>query len=327
MQAVLDPFRVEMPTECQLMWELWARHRPEPPGLPFDTPEPLQFFSSWTILITLWGSFPKSGMYRTLIGIILVLAVFAGLGGLAWFVVHERIRSRPEYFLIANKIIVSPSIPDWIPDRFAEDVLQSSGLSRTGSLLDKTLPQQLADAFRACPWVEKVEQVVLHYPSGAQIKLVYRVPVALVEVPRLGVFPVDRGGVLLPAEYLSNAREDRRDTHLVIQGIQSTPLGSPGTPWGDPLVHTAAQLAAVLTDIAEPLKLVRIFPVMETIPSGARIVCRLRTAAGTEILWGTAVPDDPKIDAKKKRLWDLNERFRSLDNIPAQFQPIDLSRE
>jgi len=266
-------------------------------------------------------------MYRTLIGFILVLAVFAGLGGLGWFFAKERIRSKPEYLLTADQISVSPPSPDWIPERFVEDVLQSSGLSRTGSLLDKALPQKLAEAFRACPWVEKVEQVVPHYPSGAQVKLVYRVPVALVEIPRHGMLPVDRSGVLLPSEYLSNALSDRRNSHLVIQGIQSTPFGSPGTPWGDSLVHAAAQLAEALTDIAEPLTLARIIPAMETIPSGTRIVFRLKTAAGTEIYWGTVIPNDPKIEAKIKRLWDLNERFRSLDNVPTQFQPIDLSRE
>lgn len=266
-------------------------------------------------------------MNRTLIGLILVLAVFAGLGGLGWYCVKDRVRSKKEYLLSADKIIVFPPLPDWIPDRFIEDVLQSSGLNRTGSLLDKTFSQKLAEAFAAYPWVEQVEHVVPRYPSGAEVKLSYRVPVALVEVPQHGLFPVDRSGVLLPSEYLTNTISDRRNEHLIVQGIQSTPLGSAGTPWGDPLVQTAAQLAAALTDITGPLKLARIIPAMETTPSGARIICRLKTANGMEIHWGTSAPDDPKIDAKKKRLWDLNEQFRSLDNVPIRFQPIDLSKE
>jgi len=266
-------------------------------------------------------------MYRILIGLILVLVVVTGLLGIGWHWTKDRIRSKQEYLLSANHIVVSPPLPDWVPDRFIEDVLQSSGLNQTGSLLNKTFSQKLAEAFAAYPWVETVEQVVPRYPSGAEVKLSYRVPVALVEVPRHGIFPVDRNAVLLPTEYLSNTISDRRNEHLIIQGIQSTPLGSVGTPWGDPLVQAAAQLAATLTDIAEPLKLARIIPVMETTPNGTRIVCRLKTATGTEIRWGTSIPDDPKLEAKKKRLWDLNEQFRSLDNVPTQFQPIDLSRE
>ena len=266
-------------------------------------------------------------MFRALIGLILVLAVFAGLGGLGWYFAEGRIRMKPEYRLSADKIVLSPSLPDWVPKQFIEEVLQSSGLNQEGFLLDKTLPQKLAKAFAAHPWVEKVEQVVPHHPSGAQVTLSFRVPVALVEVPQRGIFPVDQDGVLLPSVSLSHPLSDRLSKHLVIQGIQSSPLGSPGTPWGDPLVHVAAQLAAALTDIAEPLKLARIIPAMETIPSGTRIICRLKTTAGTEIDWGYSAPNDPKTEAKKKRLWDLSEQFRSLDNVPPRFQPIDLSRE
>jgi len=270
-------------------------------------------------------------MTRTLIGLILVFAVFAGFGTLGWYFVKDKIRTKREYLLSADKVVVSPP-PDWIPDHFVEDVLRSSGLNQTDSLLDKTLPQKLAEAFAAYPWIERVEQVALRYPSGANVKLSYRVPVALVEVPQRGILPVDRNGIVLPPEYLSVASSDWRSKHWIIQGIQSMPLGSFGTLWGDPQVHTAAQLAAVLTDdpdhTAESLKLARIIiAATETIPGGTRIVCRLKTAAGMEIHWGTFIPDDPKFESKKKKLWNLHEQFRSLDNVPANFRPIDLSKE
>ena len=263
-------------------------------------------------------------MARTLITLVLVLAIFTGLGILGWFFAKDRIRHKSEYRLSADKITISPP-PDWVPDRFIEDVLQSSGLGRTGSLLDKTLPKKLSDAFVTHPCVERVEQVVPRYPSGADISLVYRVPAAFVEVPQHGIFLVDRNGVLLPPEYLSDSISTQR--YLTIQGIQSVPRGAVGTPWGDQRVQTAAQLAAVLTDIAEPLNLARIVPATETTPSGTRIVCRLQTVAATEIHWGTFSPDDPKTDTKKQKLWELHEQFRALDNVPAAFRPIDLSRE
>jgi len=263
-------------------------------------------------------------MARTLIGIILVFAVFAGLGGLGWYFAKDKIRSKPEYRLSAKNIVVSLP-PDWIPDRFVEDVLHDSGLNRTGSLLDQQLSQRLSEAFAAHPWVEKVEQIIPRYPSGADVKLSYRVPVALVEVSQRGIFSVDRNGVLLPSEYLAGTITDRRSDYLTIQGIQSTPLGSAGTLWGDPMVQTAAQLAAALTDIARPLNLTRIIPAVEATPSGERTAWRLKTTAGTEIHWGTFSSDEQQIEAKKKRLWDLHERFRTLDNVPPNF--LDLSRE
>ena len=264
-------------------------------------------------------------MGRTLIGLILVLAIFAGLGILGWYFAKDRIRSQQKYRLIADNIIV-PMPPDWVPDKFVEEVLQNSDLNKT-YLLDNTLPKKLAEAFAAHPWVERVDHVVLRYPSGADVQLSYRVPVALVEIPQRGMLPVDRNGILLPPDYLSDTLSDRWSKHLVIQGVQSMPLGSAGTPWGDPMVQAAAQLAAALSDVAEPLKLTRIIPKTETIPVGTRIVCQLRTVGGMEIHWGTFVADDPKIEAKKKKLWDLHDQFHALDNIPATFRPVDLSRE
>ncbi|MCL2006365.1 MAG: hypothetical protein FWG73_09460 [Planctomycetaceae bacterium] len=264
-------------------------------------------------------------MVRTAISFVLVLAGFAGLGVLGWYFVKDKIGNQPEYRLNAEKITV-PTPPDWVPERFVENVLRNSGLNRTGSLLDKALPQKLADAFAADPWVESVEHVTPRYPSGADIQLSYRVPVALVEVRQRGVLPVDRFGVVLPTEYLTNVTAERLDSYLIIQGVQSIPIGLAGTPWGDPLVQTAAQLAHVLTDIAEPLKLAKIIPTMEEMPTGVRIVCNLQTAAGTEFHWGAFVADESIVEAKKKKLWNLREQFQSLDSVhDARFR--DLSKD
>lgn len=260
-------------------------------------------------------------MGRTLLGLFLVLAIFAGLSVLGWYFVEEKIRPKPEYRLSADRITV-PEIPPWVPERFVEDVLKSSNLNQTDSLLDKTLPLKLTEAFAAHPWVERVEQVVPRYPSGADVKLSYRVPVALVSVPKEGIFLVDRYGVLLPPDHLLDPTANRQNEYLTIHEIRSTPLGSVGTLWGDPIVHTGAQLAATLTDVASPLKLAHIIP-----PSREIKMWRLQTAAGMEIRWGTFVSDDPKTEVKIKKLWQWHEQFRSLDNVPATLRPIDLSRE
>ena len=266
-------------------------------------------------------------MGRTLLGLFLVIAVFAGLGTLGWYLVKDEIRDTAEQHLSAEHIAVSPP-PYWVPDRFVEEVLQSSGLNQTGYLQDKTLPQKLAEAFAAHPWVEKVEHAALRYPSGAEVKLSYRVPAALVEIAKRRVLPVDRNGVLLPQTYLTETASEQWSKHFVIRGIQSMPLGSPGTPWGDPMVVTAAQLAAELSDIAEPLNLATIIPAKEIVPSGSRITCRLKTAGGMEFHWGPFAPNDPMTEAKRKKLQTLHDQFQSLDNIPANFRPmIDLSSE
>ena len=262
-------------------------------------------------------------MVRTLIALIFVLTFFAGLGLLGWYFVEKKIRIKPEYRLNAESITVTPP-PNWVSERFIEEVLRTSGLNNTGYLLDKTLPQQLAEAFIAHPWVERVEQVELRYPSGAEIKLTYRVPIALVETPGRGVLPVDRHGFLLPSEYLAETSSDQQSRYFTIQGIQSLPLGAAGTPWGNPLVQTAAQLAEALMDIAEPLTLAKIISPTESVPR-TRAIWQVQTATGTEFHWGTFVPNDPATETKKKRLRDLHDQFRSLDNVPESFR--NLSRE
>ena len=260
-------------------------------------------------------------MGRTLLGLILFLAIFAGLGALGWHYVKDSVRRQPGYRLVAENVTV-PDVPPWVSERFVEDVLRSSNLHRSGSLLDKTLPQQLMEAFTAHPWLESVEQVVPRYPSGADVKLSYRVPTALVEGPEEGIFWVDRNGVLLPPDYLAALTEDRRSEYPTIRGIQSKPLGSVGTHWGDPMVQAGAQLVAGLSDIAGPVKLAYII-----VPSRENPMWHLRTATGVEIRWGTFTPDDPKTEAKIKKLWEWHEQFRSLDNVPVTLRPIDLSQE
>jgi hypothetical protein len=264
-------------------------------------------------------------MFRTFSGIFLIGVLTAGTLALGWYCVQSRIHTKPEYRLTAAKISVNPP-PVWVPKDFIETVLQRSNISGV-SLLDDSLTRKLAEAFAAYPWVESVGQVVLRYPSGADVRLVYREPAALVEVPKQGKIPVDRYGILLPEEYLREVAPEIQADYTVIQGIQSMPLGSAGTPWGDPLVQTAAQLAAELKDIADEMKLTAILPATETTPSGVRIVCRLKTAAGKELQWGTFTPNDPRNGTKKQRVRDLIKQYRTLDNVPDSFQPVDLSRE
>ena len=262
-------------------------------------------------------------MTRTLVGILLVLTAFVILGAVGWYVVKDRIKHQPEYRLYASRIRVSPP-PDWVPDRFVDDVLWQSGLNQTTSLLDAALPQKLAEAFSVSPWVCRVESVVLRYPSGADVQLSYRVPVALVEVSNHGFFPIDRNGIVLPSECLPGRESDQLSIYFVIQGIESKPIGLAGTPWGDPRVHAAAQLADVLSEIAGTLQLNTIIPAVDEMPNAMQVFCKLRTVGGTEFHWGVFVPDESVIEFKKRKLWDYREQFRSLDNVPERFRDLSI---
>ncbi|MDR1964960.1 MAG: hypothetical protein LBQ50_14410 [Planctomycetaceae bacterium] len=262
--------------------------------------------------------------HKLFFGTTLVVLFLTGFGLTGWFFVKDQIVRRPEYQLSADRILITVP-PPWVPEHFVAEILQSSGLDAT--LFDASLPQKLSQAFSASPWVEEVRQVQTRYPSGAEVQLVYRVPAALVEIASQGLYPVDRNGILLPTDYFIRVAPEQKENYPRIVGIRSMPLGVVGTLWGDPLVHAAAQLAGLLGDVSRQLGLVKIIPSHEATPTGHRILCRLQTNSETEILWGRFEPDDPKNSIKKKRLLEIAELYHSLDNVPAHFQPIDLSKD
>ncbi len=256
---------------------------------------------------------------RALTALLVATAIFGIVGVVGWYTIRDDVALRPEYRLKAENVTV-PERPDWVPEDFVVRVLRSSGLITDGSLLDDSLAQKLAQGFAADPWVEEVRRVEIRFPSGADVDLVYRRAIALVEVPSQGLFPVDRHGVLLPTEYFLELPAPKRDAMPRIQGPRTVPLGNVGTPWGDPLVQDAAKLADLLADEFEELKLARILVAIE--PGGVTI-CRLRTHSGTEIIWG---PVNEGAEGKQDRLKQWSRNYHSLDQVPEAFRPIDLQR-
>ena len=244
------------------------------------------------------------------LGPILVFAFFGGLAVPGWLVVRNTLSQRTEYRLSAEFVRV-PTAPPWVPADFVESVLRNSGLA-SASLLESGMAEKLAQAFAADSWVESVVRVELRFPSGANVDLVYRRPIAVIEVAQ-GLLPVDPNGVLLRTDYFINVAPEKKYDYLRVDGIRSTPLGGVGTAWDDPLVHASARLAEVLAEIAEQLELATIRPSREK----NQVIFRLKTAAGAEIVWGQFDADDPKNDAKKKRLLELAEQYGSLDRAPA----------
>jgi hypothetical protein len=269
---------------------------------------------------------------KKIAGILLVFVLAVGLAGVGWYFTYGFIAAKPEYRLDAERVNVPP-LPEWIPPAFVKDVLSSAGLDKPGLLLDKTLVQKLTDAFAAYPWVEGVRRVELRYPSGTVVDVEYRKPVAFVEVPKQGLYPVDKHGILLPTDYFARLGKPVKDgtgstaaaVNMVTSlGIQTVPLGTAGTPWGDPLVQDAAQLAGIIGDDAVKLKITQIIPTAQQTPAGIQVICTLKTLGKTEIIWGVFVSDEAQNETKKRQLWELSERYRSLDNIPVNLQPVKL---
>ena len=123
------------------------------------------------------------------------------------------------------------------------------------SLMDRTATSKIAAAFSMHPWVRDVLSV-RKLPGGiVDVRLDYRMPVAMARVfkPQYAsnekyYLPIDGEGVLLPSEEF--ARSETRDfIHIEISGADSN--NRPGTKFGDRRVEAAAALAEILVRFRE----------------------------------------------------------------------------
>jgi hypothetical protein len=190
--------------------------------------------------------------------------VFCSVVGLTtyhlWHQHADRILSHPQYRLKTNRLRVTPQ-PEWI----RSDVVQSAvtqGRLHDANLLDKEMVLQVKQAFGVQPWVRKVIRVNKRYPSTVEVDLEYRRPLAMVEVPAgmfpdynyEGLLPIDAEGYLLPVEI----SEQEALPFPKIAGVDSSPTGPAGNPWGDPRVGEAAQIIALLEDVWQTLELAKV---------------------------------------------------------------------
>jgi hypothetical protein len=137
--------------------------------------------------------------------------------------------------------------PPWVRATIKSDVLRLGSLDQV-SLLEVDTTRRVAQAFELHPWVARVQRVSKRYPASIRVDLVYRRPIAVVEVERgnePGLLPVDRDGILLPPEDFSVAQV--KSLPRIAVG-QTFPAGSVGTAWGDDRVAAAALIAEVLCD-------------------------------------------------------------------------------
>jgi len=221
---------------------------------------------------------------RLLLPLILCAGFAVGVAVL-WHTIRPTLLSNNDYQITADKVDVNPP-PPWIRSDVKAAALRDAGLDEPASLLKPDLVQRIARAFSLQPWVAEVERVRKSHPARIEVKLRYRRPVCMIEVPG-GLYPVDVDGVVLPSGDFSalEARDYPRSG-----GITSAPLGPVGTEWGDPKVVGVARIGAALIEHWSRLSLAKIVPAADN-PSGAALgdlTFDLHARGGTRIAWGHA---------------------------------------
>ncbi len=261
--------------------------------------------------------------------ILLLLIGGIGLGG--WAFLKKDFAHSEDYRLDPDRISV-PERPPWVTESFVKDVLQAASLDRRETVLDSKLPEKLAAAFSANPWVAEVGKIQIRYPGQIQVELQYRSPVCMIETPEgKSCFPVDALGILLPTVYFIEHPEKTFD-YILVRGIATHPIGSIGDRWGDPAVEGAARIASLLEKDAKRWEISEIFAIVK-LPDESKPVYprepmpeprfRLIFKGGRQIPWGTVDidPRTPEIPssqdlAKKEKLRELLEQYGSPDLIP-----------
>jgi hypothetical protein len=272
------------------------------------------------------GALPLSGLFRAFRGgrwaalVLLIAALLAGLWLTVWDHVREHVLSNSQYRLDAKDIAITPP-PPWIHTDIKAQVIRDANLESSLSILDKDLTLRLAQAFGLHPWVAKVMRASKQ--PRVEVELIYRQPAAMVEVGG-GLLPVDAEGVLLPSEDFTPAEAK---TYPRLTDISTSPVGSPGTAWGDGRVTGASQIAAVLGTHWQEMKLDHILPSPSRVGvrTSADIVYEVYTRSGTRILWGHAPAAEVSGEMRTAaKITELIKRLRQDGSLDADSGDIDL---
>lgn len=279
---------------------------------------------------------------RRSVGARLLLSLFQprrliiAAAALSLFVVAPRLRNVVPDLRDSEKYQIRPhdvrvtERPNWIPFDLVDQVISRAKLPERLSLLEPGWTELLAQAFESHPWVERVERVRALGPQQVEVQLIYRKPVAMVEV-RSGLYPIDAQGVLLPPGDFSI-----RETHsyCLIRNIRTTPQGPAGSTWGDPVVRAAAQLSAALCDQSsdptqsywQRLNLTAIYAPRpsDPMPQADELFFDLETSRGSRIKWGRAPGvDHPGELSTSQKLGRLERYLAQVDDGSGPYE-IDI---
>ena len=271
------------------------------------------------MLAALWNRYARP--LQSSMGQVILAIGFLLLAGLAasysWGRFQSQILSGDDYVVAAQDIHI-PTLPPWIRTDLKAEAITSGSLERM-TVQQKDLQRRVAAAFEMHPWVSAVRRVTTRYPAQVVVDLVYRRPIAMVEVEQ-GLYPVDPEGTLLPTAGFT-AEEAANFPRIVV--AKSAPTGTPGAAWGDARVHGAARIAQHLEKAWTRLHLTSIIAHPDhTGIAAPSTVYEIKTADQTSIIWGHGPGEEqagePRAERKVQRLLMFANQKGSLTVPPGK---------
>jgi hypothetical protein len=263
--------------------------------------------------------------YRVIVGgLLLIGAAYWGFQE-AWRRWGEPSLASEPYLITPAQIAVSQQ-PAWIEVDVKAEAIRDGGLARL-DLRDRALLDRVRRAFAVHNWVAQVKQVRKKpHPASVEVDLIYRRPVAAVEVAYRGrpeLLLIDEQAVLLPSPSEAFAARNLPEL-LRIDAGDTAPAGPYGTDWGNPRVSAAAKIAVAWKEDWKELGLYRIVVTEDT---NGRVGYEVQTRGRGRLLWGNPPGQEsagePKPAEKIARAQQAQQRGELKDDPDAP--PIDLS--
>jgi hypothetical protein len=189
---------------------------------------------------------PLAGNGRGLLGVAVLAIVMIAGAYMAWSKIGGAIRQRSQYRLTSESFEITPQ-PAWIQSDVKAEVIRDARLDEL-SALDPDLTKTVVQAFELHTWVAQVLWAGKRPGKNGPriiVELRYREPIVMVRTKDDQwegdcFWPVDTEGVFLPpGEFSSN----QTSKYLRVDAGDVLPVGSVGSPYGDPGVAGAVAVA------------------------------------------------------------------------------------
>ena len=274
-----------------------------------------------------------------------VIATMVMIGGaiFLWERHQGKIVKLEEFQLTEEKISLTPP-PIWADKNLKQLVI--SGISDNGtrpqtdgsrtngnsaSILDTQLVSRTARVMKNVGYVERVKSVHKS-KSGLEIDVVYREPIALVELSR-HTFPYEwpkkyhGKDILLPVDRLGVVMPESLGTGLALPRIMVVyPVASPTqfeklvtwADWPDDRIKDAAAISALFEKSGEAIGLKRVMTRRKPDQQGvAQISYELWPDSGVQVIWGNApgkeIAGEVTAEAKIRALEEFVLKYGALN--------------
>lgn len=256
------------------------------------------------------------------------LVIFGYWGWYHYGAIHI---DRTFYSLKIDQVQISTQ-PAWIKSSVLEEVFKEKRLDRINTL-DPSANADIASAFETHPWVKSATRV-RKYSGAVAVDLVYRQPLAMIQVPyqesesgkwKQGFYPVDQDGVVLPVSDFSQSQVFEF-LLIDIENIDRTPTGM---AYADVRVHHALKLAQFLEVSGQrselEIKWLRVTRDND-VSTGKPWLLQLQTGDNRMVVWGHTPGDEVGGEnPPDRKLSDLANWLKSERDKGSQGGQLDLS--